>query len=221
MAEFNKALEINPNYADAHHNLGRTLAITGQLDQAVPHFERALEINPKFAEAHSELGRLLAVEGQYDQAIPHLKKALAIKADLVDAHYFLGGSLYYSSGHTQEALAHRREALRIDPNFVPAMNDAAHALAASPNASDRDGVEAVKLVERAVKLSGAGNPVYLDTLAAAYAKGGRFPEAIAAARRALDFAVQQHQGPLVDGLKTRIKLYESQQPYRDSMEDFP
>jgi tetratricopeptide (TPR) repeat protein len=218
MAEFNNALEIDPNYADAHRNLGRALAMTGHLDQAVPHFERALEINPEFAEAHSELGRLLAVEGQYDQAIPHLKKALALKPDLVEAHYYLGASLYFSSGRTQEALAQWREALRVDPNFVPAINDAAHALAASPNASDRNGVEAVKLAERAVQLSGERNPVYLDTLAAAYAEVGKFPDAVAAERKALDLAAQQHHGQLEDGLKARIKLYESQQPYRDSME---
>ena len=218
MAEFNKALEINPNYADAHRNLGRALAMTGQLDQAVPHFERALEINPEFAEAQSELGRLLAVEGQYDQAIPHLKKALALKPDLVEAHYYLGSSLYFSSGRTQEALAHWREALRVDPNFVPAMNDAAHALAASPNASDRNGPEAVRLAERAVQLSSAHNPLYLDTLAAAYAEVGEFPDAVAAEHKALDIAEQQHQEQLEEGLKSRIKLYESQQPYRDSME---
>jgi tetratricopeptide (TPR) repeat protein len=218
MAEFNKALAINPNYADAHRNLGRALAITGRLDQAAPHYERALEINPEFAEAQSEFGRLLAVEGQYDQAIPHLKKAVAIKPDLVDAHYYLGASLYFSSGRTQEALAEWREALRVDPNFVPAMNDAAHALAASPNASDRNGAEAVKLAERAVQLSGARNPVYLDTLAAAYAEVGKFPDAVAAEHKALDIAEQQHKDQLEEGLKSRIKLYESQQPYRDSME---
>jgi tetratricopeptide (TPR) repeat protein len=220
-AEFAKALEINPSYADAHRNLGRALAMTGQLDQAIPQFEKAVEINPTFAEAHSDLGRLLVVEGQYDQAMPHLEKALALKPDLVEAHYYLGASLYYSQARTQEALAHWREALRVDPNFLPAMNDAAHALAASPNASDRNGAEAVKLAERAVQLSGERNPAYLDTLAAAYAEVGRFPEAIATARKALDLAAQQHRGGLVEGLNTRIKLYERQQPYRDVMEDAP
>ena len=220
-SEFDKALEINPNYADAHRNLDRALAMTGQLDQAIPHFEKAIEINPLFAEAHSDLGRLLVVEGQYDQAMPHLEKALAVKPDLVEAHYYLGALLYYSQARTQEALAHWREALRVDPNFLPAMNDAAHALAASPDASDRNGAEAVKLAERAVQLSGARNPAYLDTLAAAYAEVGRFPEAIATARKALDLAAQQQRGGLVEGLNTRIKLYESQQPYRDVMEDVP
>ncbi|MGD0130325.1 MAG: tetratricopeptide repeat protein [Terriglobia bacterium] len=221
MAEFNKALEIDPNYADAHRNLGRALAMSGHPDQAVPHFERALEINPEFAEAQSELGRLLAVEGQFDQAIPHLQKALAIKPDLVEAHYYLGASLYFSSGRTQEALAQWRAALRVDPNFVPAMNDAAHALAASPNASDRNGEEAVKLAERAVQLSEARNPVYLDTLAAAYAEVGRFADAVATAHKALELASQQPRGQFVEGLNTRIKLYESQRPYRDTMEDAP
>ena len=84
-----------------------------------------------------------------------------------------------------------------------------------------DGKTMVKLAERAVQLSGARNPVYLDTLAAAYAEVGRFPEAIAAARKALDLAAQQHRGRLVEALNTRIKLYESQQPYRDAMEGAP
>ena len=220
-AEFDRALVINPDFAEAHRNLGRALAMTGHLEEAIPHFEKALEINPMFAEAHSEFGRLLVVEGKYDQAMPHLEKALAIKPDLVEAHYYLGASLYFSQARTQEALAHWEAALRVDPNFLPAMNDAAHALAASPNAADRNGAEAVKFAERAVRLSGGRNPVYLDTLAAAYAEVGRFPDAVAMDRKALELAAQQHREQLVQGLEARIKLYESQQPYRDSMENSP
>jgi tetratricopeptide (TPR) repeat protein len=220
-AEFDKALQINPNHAEAHHNLGRALAFTGQLDQAIPHFEKAIAINPSFAEAHTDLGCALAEAGQFAQAIPRLEKALAIKPGLVEAHYCLGESLYFSQARVQGALAHWREALRLDPNFALAMNEAAHALAASPEASDRNGVEAVKLAERAVQVSGGQDPVYLDTLAAAYAEAGRFPEAIAAARKALDLATQQHRGRLMEALNTRIKLYEALQPYRDTVEDAP
>jgi tetratricopeptide (TPR) repeat protein len=220
-AEFDKALQINPKDAEAHHNLGRAMAFTGQLDQATSHLEKAIAINPSFAEAHCDLGRALAVAGQYGQAIPHFEQALALKPGLVEAHYYLGASLYYSDARVQEALSHWREALRLDPNFAPAMNEAAHALAASPEASDHNGMEAVKLAERAVQVSGGRDPVYLDTLAAAYAEAGRFGEAIATARKALDLATQQHRGPLIEGLNTRIKLYEARQPYRDAMEDAP
>jgi tetratricopeptide (TPR) repeat protein/Tol biopolymer transport system component len=220
-AEFDKALEINPNFAEAHHNLGRALAFTGQLEQAIPHFEKAIAINPSFAEAHTDLGCALAEAGQFAQAIPLLEKALALKPGLVEAHYCLGESLYFSKGRVQEALAHWREALRLDPNYAPAMNEAAHALAASPEASVRNGVEAVELAERAVQVSGGQDPDYLDTLAAAYAEAGRFPEAIAAARKALDLATQQHRGQLIEALNTRIKLYEALRPYRDTLEDAP
>jgi tetratricopeptide (TPR) repeat protein len=220
-AEFAKALEINPSYAAAQRNLGRVLAFTGRLDQAIPHFQKAVEINPNFAEAHSDLGVALVKEGQYDQATPHLEKALAIRPGQVEAHYYLGVALYHSPARVQDALAQWREALQVGPNYMPAMNDAAEVLAASPDASDRNGAEAVKLAERAVQLSDGQNPVYLDTLAAAYAEVGRFPDAVTTARKALDLAAAQHLGRLMEALGTRIKLYESNQAYRGMMEEDP
>jgi len=72
-----------------------------------------------------------------------------------------------------------------------------------------------------VQLSNAGNPVYLDTLAAAYAESGRFPEAIATARKALDLATRQRLEWLIEALNTRIKLYQAGQPYRDEVQDVP
>jgi Flp pilus assembly protein TadD len=101
------------------------------------------------------------------------------------------------------------------------MSDTAHVLAAGLDASRRNGAQALKLAERAVRLSEGRNPVYLDTLAMAYAEVGRFPEAIATAHKALDLAAQQPRGRFVEALTTRIKLYESQQPYRDVMEKAP
>jgi tetratricopeptide (TPR) repeat protein len=218
---FEKAVAINPSSAVAQYNLGHVLVFKGQLEQAIPHFEKAIAINPNFAEAHSGLGCALVTAGQYTQAIPSLEKALAIKPGSVEAHSCLGESLYFSRARVQEALAQWREALRLDPDFAPAMNDAARALAASPQASDRNGAEAVKLAERAVQVSGGQDPAYLDTLAAAYAEAGRFPEAIATARKALDLATQQLQGPLMEALNTRIKSYEAHQPYRDTVGDPP
>jgi Flp pilus assembly protein TadD len=97
----------------------------------------------------------------------------------------------------------------------------AHALAASPEASDRNAEEAVRLAERAVQLSGGQDPGYLDTLAMAYANAGRFPEASETARRALDLATQQNQSQLVEELNARIRLYQAGQPYRDTWKGRP
>jgi len=218
---FEKAVEIYPYSAMTYNNLGFALASRGQLDQAILQFEKAVEINPGSAEAHNNLGNALASRGQLDQAILQFEKAVEINPGSAEAHCNLGTMLYYSHARVQEALAQWREALRLDPNFAPAMIQAAHALAASPEASDRNGAEAVKLAERAVQLTGARSPVYLDTLAAAYAEAGRFPEAIEAARRALQLAKQHNQGGLAEALNAKIKLYEAQKSYRDTMGDSP
>ena len=152
--EFSIALEINPNDADAHHNLGRALLVEGHYDQSMPHLRKAIEINPHLAEAFSDIGRILVMEGHYDKATPQLEKALAINPNLVETHDYLGIALYYSQTRVEEALAHWREALQLNPNYAPAMNDAAHALATCPDPSDRKGPEAAKLAEQAVQLSG-------------------------------------------------------------------
>ncbi len=220
ISEFLKALEINRDFAESHYHIGFALARRGQVEEAVPHFEKAVAINPKFAEAHQELGRALAIQGKEDQAISHFERALEANPTLIEAHLLLGAALYHTHGRVQEALAHWREALRLNPNYAPAMNEAAYVLAASPKASDRDGAEAVKLAERAVQISGSKNLVYLDTLGAAYAEVGRFPEAIETTHRAINLAKLQNQGDYIETLQARIKLYEAKTPCRDA-QDLP
>jgi len=212
---FEKALEAYPESPELHDNLGRVLAAKGRVDEAIAEFEKAVEVDPNFADAHYNLGVALASQGKANEAASEFAKTVELNPSYVPARYNLGSVLYYSQARVEDALAQWREVLRLDPNFVPAMNEAARALAASPEARDRNGAEAVKLSEQAVKMSGDRNPEYLDTLAAAYAETGRFPEAIATARKALELATQQNQQDLAQSLNAKIKLYESHEPYRD------
>jgi len=212
---FEKALEVYPESPELHDNLGRVLAAKGRVDEAIAEFEKAEQVDPNFADAHYNLGVALASQGKAAEAASEFAKAVELNPSYVPARYNLGSVLYYSQARVEDALAQWREVLRLDPNFVPAMNEAARALAASPEARDRNGAEAVKLSEQAVKMSGGGNPEYLDTLAAAYAETGRFPEAIATARKALELATQQNQQDLTQALNAKIKLYESHEPFRD------
>ena len=78
IAHYRKALEIKPDYAEAHYNLGIALAGRGQVDEAIAHYRKALEIKPDYAEAHINLGIVLAGRGQVDEAIDHYQKALAL-----------------------------------------------------------------------------------------------------------------------------------------------
>ncbi len=101
------------------------------------------------------------------------------------------------------------------PDDVALLNDTAWALATNPNASVRNGAEAIELAERAVRLSDGQEPAVLGTLAAAYAEAERFPEAAQTARRALELATQQNKLPLVKSIKAKIPLYEAGTPFRE------
>ena len=212
---FQKAIEAIPDLADAHANLGVALLQRGNPDEAIPHFQKALEVKPDFVDAQNNLGIALLQKGDAVEAVPHFQKALEIDPEQTQTYYNLGGALYVQ-GKTQEALASWREGLRADPNSLPLLNQVAWVLATSPQASLRNGPEAVELAERAVKASPAPDPGLLDVLAAAYAEVGRFPQAIQTASRALDLATQQNARPLIEGLKTRIALYQSKSPFRDA-----
>jgi tetratricopeptide (TPR) repeat protein len=216
IVQFNQALEAYPESADVHINLGRALAMKDRLDEAMEEFQKAARLDPRSAEANDNIGRVLASKGRMEDAIPYFEKAVQIDPGFAEAHQFLGAALYYARGQVQQALVEWRAALRAQPNFLPALNEAAHVLAASPDASARNGAEAVALAERAVKLSGGHEAIYLDTLAAAYAEVGRFADAVATARRGLEIATSRDQSQLREGLAARLGLYEERKPYRDA-----
>ena len=106
--------------------------------------------------------------------------------------------------------------MRVQPNDAALLNNTAWVLATNPNASVRNGTEAVELAERALKLSGGNEPAILGTLAAAYAEAGRFAEALATAHKALELAKRRNNQALADILRARIALYEAGKPYYES-----
>ena len=216
VAEFEKALAVNPDSAEAHNNLGRLLAGKGSFDEAIVHLQKALVAKPDSAEAHNSLAVALVKKGRVVEAIPHFERAVAINPDFTEAHFNLGDTLYYLAGKAPEALAHWRAVLRLSPDHLPVLRQTAWLLATSPDASLRDGAQAVQLAERAAQLSERRDPAILDTLAAAYAEAARFPEAVQITTLTLDFARSQNNQRLVQVLQDRIALYEARIPYRET-----
>jgi Flp pilus assembly protein TadD len=167
---------------------------------------------------HNNLAAALANHGRVDEAIAHYRKALKIQPDNVGAHYGLGGALQLR-GRLDQAMAEYRKALELKPDYVEAFNNLAWMQATCAEASFRNGAEAVKFAERANQLCGGTRPDILDTLAAAYGEAGRFSEAIATARKALDLATQQHDQGSADALRARLTGYEAKKPYRQTRSD--
>jgi tetratricopeptide (TPR) repeat protein len=98
-----RALELDPNHADAHVNLGRLLQQQGKMEEAARHYREA----PGHATAHFNLGTLLEEQGRSAEAIAAYTQALAIDDRLADAHFNLS-RLYEKAGQDQAAFRHLR-----------------------------------------------------------------------------------------------------------------
>jgi len=90
IGHYQKALEIRPDFVEAHFNLGNVLADQGRFDEAIGRYQKALKIRPDFAEAYFNLGNASADQGRFDEAIGHYQKALDLatrqnKQDLAKA----------------------------------------------------------------------------------------------------------------------------------------
>jgi tetratricopeptide (TPR) repeat protein len=212
-AHLAEALRIKPGYAEAWLNLGKVLARQGRLDEAVANYLEALRIRSDYSEAHANLGAALASRGKFEEAKRHLLLAVQTSPADAFARYQLGLACY-REGLNGEAVSHLRVVLQLRPEWPDALNTLAWILATQESPTERDIEESVRFAQRARKL--AEQPAMLDTLAAAYAAGGRFEEAIETAQQALTMASSSGDTELAAEIASRLQLYKSRQPYRQA-----
>jgi len=100
--EFNRAIELAPNNANAHHTYGLYLSALGRQDEARAQMQRTLELDPLAPFANANLGSIYWSSHDFDRAIQQLKRALEIDPNFPDAHFFLG-QVYESLARYDEA----------------------------------------------------------------------------------------------------------------------
>ncbi len=211
---YEQALQIKSDYFEAHNNLGNILFRLGRVSEAIGHYEKAIELKPDYAEAHYNLGVVLMSAGRLEEAVQQLRRALALMPNSPQVHYKLGLALQ-TQCNFKAALAEYQRALELDPRHLSAHLGLAWLLATCPDNSIRNGEKAVELAEQALGLTGAESPQVLDTLAAAYAEAGRFPEAIETAKQTLNLPATKNNKPLAEAIQNRLKLYETNSPYHE------
>ena len=128
MSQYQEALRLKPDYAEAHNNLGLALQDQGcMLAEAVSQYQEALRLKPDYAEAHNNLGNALKDQGQLAEAVSHYQEALRLKPDYAEAHNNLGNALK-DQGQLAEAVAQYQEALRLRPDYLAARGTLVHEL---------------------------------------------------------------------------------------------
>lgn len=203
-----------PWHADAHINLGNAFLQKRDPDAAIKEYSATLELHGDHAESHYSIANALRQKGDLEQAIVHYRKALELRPDYADAHNNLGNALR-QQGRIEEAEREYEAALKSAPGSVLAQNNLAWLLATAAESKLRDGAKAVQLAEQAVLATDGNNPVFLHTLAAAYAENGEFDKAVAAAKEALQIADANGVSSLAESLRDKIALYQSGSAYHE------
>lgn len=212
---YEEALEIAPANPQARSNLANLRLQQGRLQEAHVLLQEALRLDPGAYATHNALGAMLLGQGRIEQAIPHFAQAISLNSENQQGHANLANALAHQ-GNTRQAVHHYRQALRIHPGLDHVANRLAWILSTDPDPELRAGAEAVALAERFCRPPNDSNPMFLDTLAAAYAETGQFPQALETATRAAALASSRGQPGLAGQIRQRTDAYRERRPVRYS-----
>ena len=231
-----RALELDPEFAEAHYNLGRVLGRRGEFETAVSHLEKARDLapweeaitkeldsimesqqetakalqavrtEPDSARAHYNLARIYFGQERYSLSVEHCEKALETDTLTVDLRLNIAQALL-KMGRVKTVVQQLRLVLEAEPDKAPALNALAWILATAEDSEIADAQEAVKLAEKACKLTDYKAPSLIDTLGAALASSGDFERAVEMAEKASKFAEAGGRKDSADEIRQRMELY--------------
>jgi len=166
-----KAIEIDPQSAEAHASLGLVLNHRWDWAGAEAEFRHALQLDPRYANAHHWYGDNLSVKGRHDEAMLEAKQAL----ELDPLNLMIGtwmGLRYYLARKYDLAIEQGRNTVELDANFA-----AAHLLLGETYVQMGMPEQGLSELQTAASLSG-NSPLYLAQVAIALAAAGRNTEAL-------------------------------------------
>ena len=127
IADYDKAIEINPDLDQAWNNRGVALANLGRSEAAIADYDKAIEINPDLDQAWNNRGVALANLGRSETAIADYDKAIEINPDLYQAWYNSGNALG-NLGKYEKAITSYDKAIEINPDDDQAWYNRGNAL---------------------------------------------------------------------------------------------
>jgi len=186
IANYQKALQIDPQNAVAHYNLGSLLGMRGNVEQSKLHLEQAVRFDPNYAEAHSNLGNVLLLLGNTKEASASYRKALELNPGFDDTRFNLGMALLrgkeFNGAVEQFQLIVKKNPANAEAQFL-----LGNALAAGGKL-DR----AIEKFREVIRLKPDFDDAYVG-LARALAMSGRTEEAMQVYQKALTILKSKKQ----------------------------
>ena len=114
LQEFQKAIELKPNYGDAYHNLANTYRELGQIDKALENYQNALKFNPNLWQSYQNIAAIYFEQKQYGKAQENIQQAIQINPKNINLYINLG-VVYLIMGEKEKAKEVFNLVLSADP----------------------------------------------------------------------------------------------------------
>ncbi|MDP1563279.1 MAG: tetratricopeptide repeat protein [Pirellulaceae bacterium] len=209
IAAAEKALELDKLNVQAMINRGWAKHLQGNADAALTDLSQAVALEPGSLLALLNRSAVLLELKRYDEAESDLKQAEALDAEHPGV-WLNWGELFWQQRRFAEALVAYKKSVELGPELAEGQNGLAWFYATCPEADKRQAAEAVKLAMAANKSTQNKDWSHVDTLAAAYANGEQYADAIRFAEAALQLAPANKK----PDVEQRLTLYRQNQPYR-------
>jgi TolB-like protein/DNA-binding winged helix-turn-helix (wHTH) protein/Flp pilus assembly protein TadD len=145
--EFQRAIELNPGYATAHHWYAWHLSLLGRYDEAIIEMRKAENLDPLSLIINADLAELLALAHSYDESIRQSRKTIEMDPNFALAHSQLAQAFLQKHMY-DEAVAEMQTAVRLSANSPTCIANLARAYVAAGKKS-----EAMKLLSDLKKRS--------------------------------------------------------------------
>lgn len=211
--EFNKAVRLDPKSFETYSNRGAAYHELGKFGEALADYGRAIRLAPQTPEAADVyFNRALVYDHQKDfaKAIADLNEAVRLNPRAAAA-YITRSEASLALHDYERAGVDLRKGSQLAQRNPRALSGLAWVKATCPEASFRDGQNAVRLARLACEVTKWQESYCIDTLAAAYAEVGEFDQAISYEKRALGGLLSWARPKAEE----RLALYREHKPYRD------
>jgi tetratricopeptide (TPR) repeat protein len=207
---YQELLDANPDFAEAHYSLGALLLGSGRPDLAVERFEAAVRAEPTYLQARLQLAHALRRAGRPDAALGEYQRTLDLDPRMAEARLAYAVALA-DLGRWGAARAWLNEGRRAHPDRLEFPELLVRVLAAAPDGNVRDGALAADLATDL--LARARTWRTLEASAMALAETGRFDEATARQREAIE-AHRRERGEPPPAMRDALAGYVDGRPAR-------
>lgn len=175
---FKSVLELKPDMAEAHMNLGVSYRMRGDVENQIRHFEEAARLEPDMPDIHHNLGLAYSDARMYTRAADEFRKAIESRPSK-DAYFSLGMALFRTKDYTNAALQFEKS-LELSPDWFEAHTNLGTCYVKLDRLND-----ALKHFEKAAQLR-AGSSEAFYNLGAVYHNMGKHDEAFALFQKTLE-----------------------------------